>query len=82
MRDYDKLYINGEWLTAQGEGTLEVVNPATEQVLGRIPAGTAGDAAAGVAAARAAFPAWSGTAIGERDGPSGPSASRADCPLR
>ena len=66
MQDYDKLYINGEWLPAQGEGALEVVNPATEQVIAQIPAGTAGDAAAAVAAARAAFPRWSGTAMEER----------------
>jgi acyl-CoA reductase-like NAD-dependent aldehyde dehydrogenase len=66
MQERDRLYINGEWVASTGGGVIEVVNPATEEVIGRIPAGTAGDAAAAVAAARAAFAGWSGTAVEER----------------
>lgn len=66
MQVRDRLYINGAWLPPQGSGVIEVVNPATEQVIGRIPAGTAGDAAAAVDAARAAFEQWSETAREER----------------
>ncbi|MCM2357614.1 MAG: aldehyde dehydrogenase family protein, partial [Geobacteraceae bacterium] len=66
MQVRDRLYINGEWREAQGSGFIEVVNPANEQVIGRIPEGTAGDAAAAIAAARAAFPGWSATAREER----------------
>ncbi len=61
MNDRDKLYINGRWVSAQGRETIEVVNPATEQVLGKIPAGTATDAAAAVEAARGAFEQWAST---------------------
>ncbi|HEY6874563.1 MAG TPA: aldehyde dehydrogenase family protein, partial [Geobacteraceae bacterium] len=66
MHNRDKLYINGAWVPAQGKGTVEVVNPATEQVVGRIPAGSAGDAAAAAEAARAAFSQWAATASAER----------------
>jgi acyl-CoA reductase-like NAD-dependent aldehyde dehydrogenase len=66
MHNRDKLYINGTWVTAQGEGNIEVVNPATEQVLGQIPAGTAADAAAAAGAARAAFEQWASTPRAER----------------
>ena len=40
----DKLYIGGEWVESAGEGSIEVVNPTTEEVVGRIPEGTADDA--------------------------------------
>src|SRR6266571_6680787 len=66
MHDRDKLYINGAWVPAQGKDTIEVVNPATEQVLGRIPAGTAADAAAATEAARVAFEQWATTPPAER----------------
>jgi acyl-CoA reductase-like NAD-dependent aldehyde dehydrogenase len=66
MRNRDMLYIDGAWVTATGTEVIEVVNPATEQVLASIPAGTAADAATAVAAARAAFEGWSGTSREER----------------
>lgn len=66
MQDFDRLYINGEWRAAEGSGFIEVENPATGQVIGRIPEGTAADAAAAIAAARGAFPGWSATAREER----------------
>ena len=66
MHDRDKLYINGAWVPARGKDSIEVVNPATEQVLGRIPAGTAGDAAVAAEAAHAAFGPWAVTPPAER----------------
>src|SRR5882672_3099919 len=59
----DKLYIGGEWVEPSGDGTIEVVNPATEEVIGRIPEGTPEDVDRAVAAARAAFETWSQTPI-------------------
>ena len=59
MRTYDKVYINGAWVASAGEGSLEVTNSATEEVIASIPNGTAADVDAAVAAAKAAFPAWS-----------------------
>ncbi len=59
MITYDKIYINGAWVPSQGQGVLEVTNSATEEIIATIPDGTAGDVDQAVAAARAAFAAWS-----------------------
>ncbi|WP_228122526.1 aldehyde dehydrogenase family protein [Saccharothrix syringae] len=45
---------------------IEVVNPATEEVLGTVRAGTAGDVDTAVTRAVTAFPAWSATSVAER----------------
>ena len=50
-----ELYINGEWVAPVEGGTLPVIDPATEEVFQHIPAATAPDAEAAVAAAREAF---------------------------
>ncbi|MEU8215469.1 aldehyde dehydrogenase family protein [Micromonospora taraxaci] len=57
--------VTGHWIggetVAGTSGTLPVVNPATGEVVAETPAGTAADVDSAVAAARAAFPAWSAT---------------------
>ncbi len=50
-----ELYIDGEWVSPSNTETIDVINPATEQVLGTVPAGTDADVDAAVAAARKAF---------------------------
>ncbi|MFF8812526.1 aldehyde dehydrogenase family protein [Streptomyces pactum] len=62
----DRMYIDGRWRPALGSGTIDVLNPADEQLIGRVPAGTAKDVDAAVGAARAAFPGWAATAPAER----------------
>ena len=62
----DKIYINGEWVPSAGTGTINVINPATEEVMGRIPAGTAEDVDQAARAAAQAFTAWSQTPLEER----------------
>ena len=49
------LYINGEFVPAQATGTIDVIDPATEDVIGRVPDAGAPDVDRAVAAARAAF---------------------------
>ena len=66
MQQYDAIYINGEWVPATGEGVIEVVNPATESVIGSVPVGSSADVDDAVAAAKAAFPAWSASSIEDR----------------
>ncbi|MFF9774778.1 aldehyde dehydrogenase family protein [Streptomyces sp. NPDC013978] len=66
MKAHDGMYIGGTWRPAAGTDTIEVVNPADEQVIGRVPAGTAEDIDAAVAAARAALPGWAATPPAER----------------
>ncbi|GLF96188.1 aldehyde dehydrogenase family protein [Streptomyces yaizuensis] len=61
MDPHDGMYIDGRWRPATTEDTIEVVNPATEEIIARVPAGGAGDVDAAVAAARAALPGWAAT---------------------
>jgi aldehyde dehydrogenase (NAD+) len=49
-----------------GETCFDVINPATEAVVGRAPDATRAQLDAAVAAARKAFPAWKATPIAER----------------
>ncbi|MEU2895682.1 aldehyde dehydrogenase family protein [Streptomyces sp. NPDC001273] len=66
MKAYDGMYIDGTWRPAAGRAVIEVVNPADEQVIATVPAGTAEDVDAAVRAARAALPAWAATPPAER----------------
>ncbi|MEZ5179293.1 MAG: aldehyde dehydrogenase family protein [Acidimicrobiales bacterium] len=66
MLDHPNLYIDGRWVPSTGSGSIDVINASTEQVMGRIPAGTAEDVDRAVAAAAAALPAWSATTPSER----------------
>ncbi|GAA2519025.1 aldehyde dehydrogenase family protein [Streptomyces gobitricini] len=66
MKAHDGMYIDGAWRPAAGTGTIAVVNPADEQVIGHVPAGTVEDVDAAVRAARAAFPGWAATAPADR----------------
>ena len=61
MRDHLKFYINGEWVDPVEPRIVDVENPATEKVAGRIALGSAADVDKAVKAAREAFPAWSRT---------------------
>jgi len=54
-----KQFINGQWVDSAGSDRIDVINPATEEVLTSIPAGTKADVDAAVAAAGAALKgAW------------------------
>jgi len=48
----DKLFVGGEWIDPAGDGTIEVVNPSTEEVIGTIPEGTSADVDRAAAAAQ------------------------------
>jgi acyl-CoA reductase-like NAD-dependent aldehyde dehydrogenase len=66
VRVYDKLYIGGQWVPSTGSGTIDVVNPSTEELAGSIPEGTPDDVDRAVAAAKAAFETWSQTSTADR----------------
>ncbi|MDX3236765.1 aldehyde dehydrogenase family protein [Streptomyces sp. ME03-5709C] len=66
MKPHDGMYIDGDWRPAAGPGTIDVVNPADEQVFATVPAGAAEDVDAAVRAARAAFRGWATTPPAER----------------
>ncbi|MBB6547545.1 aldehyde dehydrogenase family protein [Nonomuraea rubra] len=61
-----QLYIGGSWTASASDEPIEVVNPATEEIIDRVPAGSPDDVEAAAAAARKAFPEWSRAAPGER----------------
>jgi betaine-aldehyde dehydrogenase len=55
MHDHDRFYIGGEWVEPAGSELIDVISPHTEEVIGRVPDGTAADMDRAVAAARDAF---------------------------
>ena len=63
-----KLYIGGEWRDAGGGETLEVLDPATEEVLCEVADGTPEDAMAALDAAVEAQKEWAGSAPNDRAG--------------
>jgi aldehyde dehydrogenase (NAD+) len=66
MQEHLKFYINGEWVDPVQPKTIDVINPATEEVFAKISGGSKADVDKAVAAARAAFPAFSQTTKEER----------------
>ena len=66
MRECLKFYIDGQWTDPAELKTVNTVNPATEQVSGRIALGSAADVDKAVKAARKAFAGWSRTTREER----------------
>lgn len=61
-----ELYVDGRWAYPDSAATIEVENPATEQVIATVPAGSAADVNAAVGAARAARDRWAGTSADDR----------------
>ena len=61
-----QLYINGEWTESTGTEMVDVINPATEEVIETVVVGTEEDVDKAVAAAKAAFSSWNETPIEER----------------
>lgn len=55
---HTRCYIDGDWVDADSGETIDVVNPATGEVLGAVPKMGAAEARRAVAAADAAWPAW------------------------
>lgn len=62
----DQMWIDGRFTSAASGRMIDVLNPATEEVVGRVPAGDATDAQAAVAAASAAFAEWRRLPAGTR----------------
>ncbi|MGQ7819002.1 CoA-acylating methylmalonate-semialdehyde dehydrogenase [Metapseudomonas furukawaii] len=61
-----KLLINGEFVESKTQQWRDVVNPATQEVLARVPFATQDEMNAAVAAAQDAFKTWRKTPIGAR----------------
>ncbi|MDZ7827408.1 MAG: aldehyde dehydrogenase family protein [Gammaproteobacteria bacterium] len=68
MENAQKFYIDGKWVEPAGKETLDVINPATEESIGKIAMGSAEDVDRAVAAAKKAFETFSKTTVQERIG--------------
>jgi aldehyde dehydrogenase (NAD+) len=66
MIRYDRHYYGGDWQTPATPDSLDVISSATEDVIGRVPRGSAEDVDRAVRAARKAFASWSQTSADER----------------
>ena len=60
------MLIDGAWVQAESGETFEVRNPATGDLIARVPKGGAGETRRAIAAADAALPAWRGMLAKER----------------
>ena len=61
-----KNFVGGEWVDAIEGGTMEVLNPATGEVIAEVPSGTQADVDRAVEAAKKALPEWLETTPQER----------------
>jgi aldehyde dehydrogenase (NAD+) len=66
VKVYDKIYVDGAWVSPHGQGQLDVVDSTTEEVMASVPASDATDVDRAVQAARAAFDGWAATTPEER----------------
>jgi len=66
MRDCLQHYVDGRWIDSIGRNTLEIVDPVTERVSGRVALGSMADVDVAVNAARQAFPEYAASSREER----------------
>lgn len=66
MADATHFYIDGAWVAPLGSARANIVNPADRSIVGEVALGGAADADRAIAAAKAAFPAWSATSRQDR----------------
>tara|TARA_R110001592_G_scaffold109224_2_gene304746 strand:+ start:1306 stop:2802 length:1497 start_codon:yes stop_codon:yes gene_type:complete len=59
--NFNKFYLDGQWLDNTNGNTLDVINPATEDVVAQVACGDIEQVNTAVTAAKKAFPAWSNT---------------------
>lgn len=65
MKHY-QMFIKNEWRDSSTGETLEVINPATEEVIATVPKASHEDVDQAVASAKEAFPAWNALKVEER----------------
>ena len=66
MRNYTQQYINGEWIDSDSNETIEVINPATEEVIGKVAKGNSNDAEKAVEAANNFYLEFRHSSVKER----------------
>ncbi len=66
MNRFDHFFVDNQWVPATGSAEIDVVNPATEQVVGRLRACSPVDVHRAVTSAQAGLAAWSRSTLAER----------------
>ncbi|MCK9903919.1 aldehyde dehydrogenase [Parafrankia colletiae] len=66
MIEKNAIFIDGQWVSSAGTGTLTVINPATEEPIATLPRGHADDVDRAAQAAARAFETWSQTTVDDR----------------
>src|SRR5665648_1268712 len=61
-----KNYINGKWIDPENNGYLDVENPATREIIARVPLSTTKETNRAIDAAADAYPGWSATPVARR----------------
>ncbi|WP_299001444.1 aldehyde dehydrogenase family protein [uncultured Dialister sp.] len=64
--NFEKLYIDGQWVDGASGEFIDVENPATRQIFARVPAGNGEDVDKAAKAAHAALPEWSALPLSVR----------------
>ena len=65
---HERIFVQGQWVEPHGQGRFDVIDAATEEIIGSVPKGDAEDAARAVEAARNAFAVWAATSPEDRAG--------------
>ena len=55
---HERMFMDGEWVDGSGNETMDVVNPASEDIIATVPRGTREDARAALDSARQIQPGW------------------------
>ena len=66
MKDKLQFYINGAWVESDSSEMIEVINPANEEIIGHVTAGTKADIDKAVQAANEAFKTYQYTSKDDR----------------
>ena len=66
MDEREELYIGGNWISPNGKGSIEVMNPATEEIIGKVPIANSEDLDLAINSAKDAFISWSNSSIETR----------------
>ena len=64
--DYTKLYINGDWVEPNSKEFIDVENPATKEIISKVPRSNEIDVNKAIEAAHNAFETWQFTTIEDR----------------
>lgn len=66
MIRHEQFYANGKWVDSTATDVIDIVDPATEELIGQVARGTADDVDIAAAAAVDAFDTWSTTSVSDR----------------